>query len=269
MDYSIFVGNLHSRAYQLIKKNYGKLLLMVLIVMAIQYASNTLMRMLTVPASVGSTFSPFNFHMSFDMNQGFQWQRPMRYMPYYNISSLLTLGVLGALEPLMMGRRLYMIGLIQGQSPRVEQLFMTFKKFLRYVGCYFWIMLWVFLWTLLLIVPGIIKGYAYSMTPYLVAQYDDLSIRDAMHISKRITYGYKGKIFLMHLALFGWAMLSLASVITLCLAPLVIVAYAFLWLMPLGFSLEALMYLRIKEVAFHKGILSGEDLKAFAQPTVQ
>lgn len=44
-----------------------------------------------------------------------------------------------------------------------------------------------FLWYLLLIVPGIVKGYAYSMVPYILADNPGIGTKRAVELSNRIT----------------------------------------------------------------------------------
>ena len=48
-----------------------------------------------------------------------------------------------------------------------------------------------FLWTLLLIIPGIIKQYAYSMSFYILADNPELTAREALSKSKEMMNGHK------------------------------------------------------------------------------
>lgn len=59
--------------------------------------------------------------------------------------------------------------------------------------------IFTFLWFLLFIIPGIIKGYAYSMWLYLLAQDPSLTASDAINESKELTKGFKMRIFMMDL----------------------------------------------------------------------
>ncbi len=272
---SISVGQLHSEAYQVIKKNFGKILIAILVIIGVQFAYGLVAQVISMPLTMGSQLSLIPFYNSMDYMYGinnfgrFFGHFFAAFGPFYVIMVLLGLFIASAMEPLNAGRRLYMLDLTENKTVKVDQLFITFKKFWRFVACYLWVYLWTFLWSLLFIIPGIIKYLSYSMTPYLVAQYDDLTVPEAMDISKRITQGYKGEIFLMYLILFGWSLLSIFAFITLCFAPLVILAYGFLWLMPLFFTFEALMYKRIKAIAFQRGTLNADDLKVFVNQETQ
>lgn len=64
-----------------------------------------------------------------------------------------------------------------------------------------------FLWTLLLIIPGIIKSYAYSMSYYILADNPELTARQALAKSKEITQGHKMELFILQLSFFGWFLL--------------------------------------------------------------
>lgn len=78
----------------------------------------------------------------------------------------------------------------------------------------------IFLWSLLLVVPGIIKAYAYSQTFYA---YKDLlaatpagqsrpRYRDAVTRSRHLMYGHKWQLFVLHLSFLGWEILSMLTV---------------------------------------------------------
>ena len=66
----------------------------------------------------------------------------------------------------------------------------------------------VFLWSLLFFIPGIVKGIAYSQTPYILAEYPNVAAGDAAKLSDRMTKGYKMDIFVAYLSFLGWEILS-------------------------------------------------------------
>lgn len=83
-----------------------------------------------------------------------------------------------------------------------------FNNFGRRLGGYYWMGLFVYLWSLLFMIPGIVKGIAYSMTPYILADCPNVKARDALKLSMRMTQGYKADIFVTILSFFGWLILS-------------------------------------------------------------
>ena len=62
----------------------------------------------------------------------------------------------------------------------------------------------MFLWSLLLIVPGIIKSYEYSMVPYILAENPSISGKRAFQISKAMTKGHKWDLFVLELSFILW-----------------------------------------------------------------
>jgi len=61
-----------------------------------------------------------------------------------------------------------------------------------------------FLWFLLFIIPGIVKMYAYSMVPYLLAENPNIGARRAIRISNQMTYGHKFDMFVLDLSFIPW-----------------------------------------------------------------
>ena len=94
--------------------------------------------------------------------------------------------------------------------------------------------IYIFLWSLLLIIPGIIAAYSYSLTFYLLIDEPELSAEAAIQKSIKIMEGNKWKLFLLHLRFFGWFMLC---VLTL--------GIGLLWLIP---------YVQISFVHFYEDV---------------
>lgn len=96
-----------------------------------------------------------------------------------------------------------------GLTPTLSEWFSSlFDNFLRKLGGYLWMGLWIFLWALLLYIPGIVKAFAYSMTPFILADCPQVTAKDALRLSMRMTYGYKMDIFVASLSFLGWLLLS-------------------------------------------------------------
>ena len=60
------------------------------------------------------------------------------------------------------------------------------------------------LWTLLLVIPGIIKAYEYSMVPYILAEEPDLSPNEIITRSREITRGHKLDMLILDISFLGW-----------------------------------------------------------------
>ena len=64
--------------------------------------------------------------------------------------------------------------------------------------------IFTFLWSLLFIIPGIVKGFAYSMAPYIRADHPEYTWKQCLDESIRITRGHKMRLFLLQLSFIGW-----------------------------------------------------------------
>ena len=96
----------------------------------------------------------------------------------------------------------------RGETPSVGATFDAFRIYGKAVGTMFVKGLYVFLWSLLFIIPGIIKGYAYSMVPYIIYENPNLTPNQAIKMSEKMTDGYKGDLFVFYWSYFGWNLLS-------------------------------------------------------------
>jgi uncharacterized membrane protein len=117
------------------------------------------------------------------------------------LSSLLSL-ILGV------GCYLYCFGIRRGERMEFLTLFDGFsfvgKVILLYIVEYFFVLMW----TLLLIVPGIIASYRYRYAILNLCENPSMGILEAINMSKRQTYGYKGQLFMLDLSYVGWSLLA-------------------------------------------------------------
>ncbi len=60
------------------------------------------------------------------------------------------------------------------------------------------------LWSLLLIIPGIVKMYSYSMAFLVKADHPSYDWRECLDASKELTRGHKWKLFILDLSFIGW-----------------------------------------------------------------
>lgn len=64
------------------------------------------------------------------------------------------------------------------------------------------------LWGLLLVIPGIVKNYAYAMTPFIMAENPNMTASEAITASKELMDGHKGELFMLDLSFIGWDILA-------------------------------------------------------------
>ena len=100
------------------------------------------------------------------------------------------------------------LNLIDKKPARFSDLFSQFKRLGDGICMNILVDLFTILWMLLFIVPGIIKAYAYSMTPYICYENPALSVNDAITESRRIMDGNKWRLFCLEFSFIGWELLS-------------------------------------------------------------
>lgn len=98
--------------------------------------------------------------------------------------------------------------------PKVSFLFEPYKN-IRTAVRYFVIILlkglFIFLWTLLLIIPGLIKAYSYSMAEYIAYEHPELTPAQAIRKSEEMMRGHKWELFVLDLTFIGWFLLSILT----------------------------------------------------------
>lgn len=131
------------------------------------------------------------------------------YIPVLDI--IITIAVLVTAGPFALGLTGYFLKRIRGQEIFVKNIFDGFKRFLPSLALAFFTTLFVFLWSFLLIVPGIIKSFSYSMAFYIMYDNPDMKPLDAIRKSQLMMKGYKGKLFMLYLSFFGWCLLAVLT----------------------------------------------------------
>ena len=152
--------------------------------------------------------------------------------------AIYILGIPLVFKPLDLGyayaaNRLY----VEGDNRLTGSIFRDgFGRWGRNVWGMFLVGLFTFLWSLLLIVPGIVKYYSYSMTPYILIDNPELSSFQAIYMLKEMMQGHKFDLFFLLLCFFGWFFLSVFTL-----------GIGLLWLMPYMMTAQAAFYQDIKK----------------------
>jgi uncharacterized membrane protein len=102
---------------------------------------------------------------------------------------------------------------------------------LKVVGTAILVGIFTILWSLLLIIPGIIKGIAYSQVFFLLRDNPEYTALEAITESKKRMKGYKWKFFLLNLSFIGWAFIAIFTL-----------GIGFLWLTPYILTANATFY---------------------------
>ena len=117
------------------------------------------------------------------------------------------------LYPLTLGYSVAHKDLLQNGDAAVTRntLRNTFSDYVRNAVSMFLVYLFTILWTLLFIVPGIIKGLAYSLTPFIVKDNPELSPNEAINLSMKMMKGHKFDLFYLYLSFIGWILLAMLT----------------------------------------------------------
>lgn len=139
------------------------------------------------------------------------------------------------LLPLSYGYAVLFLGAVRGVKPDFARLFDGFKDYGRILGTLLLMKVYTVLWALLLLVPGVVKSYSYSMTEFILKDHPELAYNAAIERSMAMMSGYKMKLFLMDLSFIGWAILSLCTL-----------GIGFLFLAPYATASHAAFYEELK-----------------------
>ncbi|HYE69832.1 MAG TPA: DUF975 family protein [Anaerovoracaceae bacterium] len=142
-----------------------------------------------------------------------------------NIYSLLITG------PMTLGYAMFAISIFRKRETSPAEVFYGFERFGKAFGLYIVMIIFVLLWSLLLIVPGIIAAFRYSMCFYILADNPNIGIMEALNESKKMMRGNKWKFFCLNISFIGWGILCLLTL-----------GIGFLWLGP---------YMEVSIIAFY------------------
>lgn len=96
--------------------------------------------------------------------------------------------------------------------------------------------IYIMLWSMLFLIPGIIKAYSYAMTPFILVEHPELSVNQAIDLSRKLMKGRKFDLFYLQLSFIGWILLSILTL-----------GIGLLWLMPYMEGAQAAFYADVKE----------------------
>lgn len=116
------------------------------------------------------------------------------------ISDVYTLAITG---PATAGLTVYFLGIFRMQDSGSKELFSQMNEKIRFVKAlmvYCIMILRIIIMSFLLIIPGIIAAYKYSMAFKVLADHPEMSPQEILHESARIMDGNKLKLFFLQLS---------------------------------------------------------------------
>ena len=123
----------------------------------------------------------------------------------YSIALLILGGVV------KLGYCKYNLKIVDGHMGTMGDLFSQFDRFAQAFLLNLLTGLFIALWSILLVIPGIVAAYSYSMAPYILLEDPNCSAMDAIRRSKEMMKGHKGRLFTMELSFIGWILLSVLT----------------------------------------------------------
>ena len=128
-----------------------------------------------------------------------------------------------------------------------SDLFSQFERFGTGFAQKFLRTLFTVLWSLLFIIPGIVKGLSYAMTPFILEEHPEMTASEAIKASMKLMDGHKMDLFILGLTFIGWQILA-------CLT----MGIGFLFLNP---------YMNAAYAAFYRSISTGrQEARSYAPP---
>ena len=100
------------------------------------------------------------------------------------------------------------LNLVDKKNAAFETLFEYFSHWKTTTVARLLRALYVFLWSLLFIIPGIVAGFSYAMTDYILAEDPELTADEAISQSKSIMMGNKWRFFCLQFSFIGWDILA-------------------------------------------------------------
>ncbi len=186
---------LKENAKQSLKGKWGQAILVLIIFGAITLAVTSISlignaSILTNPEALSSLFDKSG-NINFGLSQA------ISVLLNVFVTSFLTLGSVS-----------FFLKVSRNEEVTFKELFSKTKLWLLYIGVSIMTSIFIGLWSLLLIIPGIIATYKYSMVNYIMIDNPELGVFGAIRRSKEIMYGHKFDYFVLQLSFIGWQLLS-------------------------------------------------------------
>ena len=168
-------------------------------------------------------------------------------LPLASVAGLLSLAALILGGVVELGYAKFLLKQYDRKQLQFSDLFSQFERFGTGFAQKFLRTLFTVLWSLLFIIPGIVKGLSYAMTPFILEEHPEMTASEAIKASMRLMDGHKMDLFILGLTFIGWSLLA-------CLT----MGIGFLFLNP---------YMNAAYAAFYRSISTGrQEARSYAPP---
>ena len=204
-----------------------------------------------VAALLGGSMAGTESNINFNINE-----ENIRNLPPVFWTVLLPLvsvaGLLGIVSFILggtveLGYAKFLLKQYDRKQLQFSDLFSQFERFGTGFAQKFLRTLYTCLWALLLVIPGIVKGLSYAMTPFILEEHPEMTASEAIKASMRLMDGHKMDLFILGLTFIGWQILA-------CLT----MGIGFLVLNP---------YMNAAYAAFYRSISTGrQEARSYVPP---
>ena len=167
-------------------------------------------------------------------------------LPLVSVAGLLSLVALILGGTVELGYAKFLLKQHDRKELQFSDLFSQFERFGTGFAEKFLRTLFIVLWSLLFIIPGIVKGLSYAMTPFILEEHPEMTASEAIKASMRLMDGHKMDLFILGLSVIGWSLLA-------CLT----MGIGFLFLNP---------YINAAYAAFYRDISRKQEAGSYVPP---
>ena len=129
-------------------------------------------------------------------------------LPAASLAGLLSLAALILGGVVELGYAKFLLKQHDKKELAFSDLFSQFDRFGTGFAQKFLRTLFTVLWSLLFIIPGIVKGLSYAMTPFILEEHPEMTASQAIKASMKLMEGHKMELFILGLTFIGWEILA-------------------------------------------------------------
>lgn len=203
-----------------------------------------------VASLLGGSMAGAGSNVNFNFNEDTVHNLPPVFwtvlLPLVSVAGLLSLAALILGGTVELGYAKFLLKQHDRKELQFSDLFSQFERFGTGFAQKFLRILFIMLWTLLLIIPGIVKGLSYAMTPFILEEHPEMTASQAIKASMQLMDGHKMDLFILGLSFIGWSLLA-------CLT----MGIGFLFLNP---------YMNAAYAAFYRDISRKQEAGSYVPP---
>ena len=113
-----------------------------------------------------------------------------------------------ALSIVAAGFSLFVLNSVRHTEPALGNLLDGFGMLPRLLLLLILEYVYIVLWSMLFVIPGVVAAYRYRFAVYIMLDHPEYSASDCIRMSKEMTRGYKGQLFMLDLSFILWGIVT-------------------------------------------------------------